>query len=112
MNSENTAEDDDPIEKLQSSCSMDVSQSAHNYHSFYDLTRANKPIHLSYDIDAIDPSVTPATGTPVVGGLTYREGVYIAEHLCQTGTTPNTNRQTARLTAKYEATPYALASLA
>ncbi|KAM9837500.1 arginase-1 [Aulostomus maculatus] len=44
-----------------------------------------KPIHLSYDIDAIDPSVTPATGTPVVGGLTYREGVYIAEHLCQTG---------------------------
>ncbi len=46
-----------------------------------------KLIHLSYDIDAIDPSVTPATGTPVVGGLTYREGVYIAEHLCQTGTT-------------------------
>ncbi|XP_038591605.1 arginase-1-like [Micropterus salmoides] len=44
-----------------------------------------KPIHLSYDIDAIDPSVTPATGTPVVGGLTYREGVYITEHLCQTG---------------------------
>ncbi|XP_034722038.1 arginase-1-like [Etheostoma cragini] len=44
-----------------------------------------KPIHLSYDIDAIDPSVTPATGTPVVGGLTYREGVYIAEHVGQTG---------------------------
>ncbi|XP_041818620.1 arginase-1 [Chelmon rostratus] len=51
----------------------------------YLSARANKPIHLSYDIDAIDPSVTPATGTPVVGGLTYREGVYIAEHLCQTG---------------------------
>uniref|UniRef100_A0A672FS12 Arginase n=1 Tax=Salarias fasciatus TaxID=181472 RepID=A0A672FS12_SALFA len=44
-----------------------------------------KPIHLSYDIDAIDPSVTPATGTPVTGGLTYREGVYISEYLCQTG---------------------------
>lgn len=44
-----------------------------------------KPIHLSYDVDAIDPSVTPATGTPVTGGLTYREGVYITEHLCQTG---------------------------
>lgn len=49
--------------------------------------RVKKPIHLSYDIDAIDPSVTPATGTPVSGGLTYREGVYISEHLCQTGTT-------------------------
>lgn len=54
------------------------------------LSRVKKPIHLSFDIDAIDPSVTPATGTPVVGGLTYREGVYITEHLCQTGTTPTT----------------------
>uniref|UniRef100_A0A8B9K5J5 Arginase n=1 Tax=Astyanax mexicanus TaxID=7994 RepID=A0A8B9K5J5_ASTMX len=43
-----------------------------------------QPIHLSYDIDALDPSVAPATGTPVVGGLTYREGVYITEHICQT----------------------------
>ncbi|KAM9832624.1 arginase-1 [Neosynchiropus ocellatus] len=47
--------------------------------------RVKKPIHLSYDIDAIDPSITPATGTPVVGGLSYREGVYISEQLCQTG---------------------------
>ncbi|CAN9508836.1 unnamed protein product [Ophioblennius macclurei] len=51
----------------------------------YLCTRVKKPIHLSYDIDAIDPSVTPATGTPVVGGLTYREGVYIGEYLHQTG---------------------------
>lgn len=51
----------------------------------YLCARGKKPIHLSYDIDAIDPSVAPATGTPVVGGLTYREGVYITEHLCQTG---------------------------
>uniref|UniRef100_A0A665VP57 Arginase n=1 Tax=Echeneis naucrates TaxID=173247 RepID=A0A665VP57_ECHNA len=51
----------------------------------YLSARVKKPIHLSYDIDAIDPSVTPATGTPVVGGLSYREGVYISEHLSQTG---------------------------
>ncbi|XP_077406310.1 arginase-1 [Vanacampus margaritifer] len=44
-----------------------------------------RPIHLSYDVDALDPDVTPATGTPVRGGLTYREGVYIAEHLSTTG---------------------------
>ncbi|KAI4895366.1 hypothetical protein NFI96_015946 [Prochilodus magdalenae] len=49
------------------------------------LVQVKKPIHLSYDIDALDPSVTPATGTPVVGGLTYREGVYITEHICETG---------------------------
>ncbi|XP_049320981.1 arginase-1 isoform X2 [Astyanax mexicanus] len=48
------------------------------------FTKVKKPIHLSYDIDALDPSVAPATGTPVVGGLTYREGVYITEHICQT----------------------------
>lgn len=53
------------------------------------LLSVKKPIHLSYDIDAIDPSVTPATGTPVVGGLTYREGLYITEHLSQTGTAPS-----------------------
>ncbi|XP_018545796.2 arginase-1 [Lates calcarifer] len=51
----------------------------------YLFSKVKKPIHLSYDIDAIDPSVTPATGTPVVGGLTYREGVYITEQVCQTG---------------------------
>ncbi|XP_074519421.1 arginase-1 [Halichoeres trimaculatus] len=51
----------------------------------YLSARGNKPLHLSYDIDAIDPSLTPATGTPVVGGLSYREGVYITEQLSQTG---------------------------
>ncbi|XP_044034183.1 arginase-1-like [Siniperca chuatsi] len=38
------------------------------------ISAKKKPIHLSYDVDAIDPSVTPATGTPVAGGLTYRDG--------------------------------------
>lgn len=43
------------------------------------------PIHLSYDIDALDPTVAPATGTRVYGGLTYREANYIAECLAATG---------------------------
>ena len=29
----------------------------------------DRQIHLSFDIDAIDPSLAPATGTPVRGGL-------------------------------------------
>ncbi|XP_030629498.1 arginase-1 isoform X2 [Chanos chanos] len=49
------------------------------------FSKVKKPIHLSYDIDALDPSITPATGTPVVGGLSYREGIYITEYICQTG---------------------------
>ena len=30
-------------------------------------------VHLSCDVDAIDPREAPGTGTPVKGGLTYRE---------------------------------------
>ncbi|TPX55103.1 arginase [Powellomyces hirtus] len=45
----------------------------------------DKPIHLSFDVDALDPSVAPATGTPVRGGLTFREGHYICEALYETG---------------------------
>ncbi|XP_030175243.1 arginase-2, mitochondrial isoform X2 [Lynx canadensis] len=44
-----------------------------------------RPIHLSFDIDAFDPTLAPATGTPVVGGLTYREGMYITEEIHNTG---------------------------
>lgn len=43
------------------------------------------PIHLSYDVDAIDPLYVPATGTPVRGGLTLREGLFIAEEIAATG---------------------------
>ena len=47
--------------------------------------RRDRPIHLSFDIDALDPSVAPSTGTPVRGGLTFREGHYICETLHETG---------------------------
>jgi arginase len=45
----------------------------------------NRPIHLSYDIDAVDPAQAPATGTAVRGGLTYREAHFIAESVCASG---------------------------
>ncbi|XP_056666919.1 arginase-2, mitochondrial isoform X3 [Monodelphis domestica] len=49
------------------------------------ISKKQRPIHLSFDIDAFDPSLAPATGTPVVGGLTYREGMYITEEVHNTG---------------------------
>lgn len=52
--------------------------------SFF-YSRRERPIHLSFDIDAFDPTLAPATGTPVVGGLTYREGMYITEEIHNTG---------------------------
>ncbi|CAN5693958.1 arginase [soil metagenome] len=37
------------------------------------LERGVYGVHLSFDFDALDPSVFPATGVTVPGGLTYRE---------------------------------------
>uniref|UniRef100_A0A8I3N3J6 Arginase-1 n=1 Tax=Canis lupus familiaris TaxID=9615 RepID=A0A8I3N3J6_CANLF len=51
----------------------------------YLLGRKKRPIHLSFDVDGLDPSFTPATGTPVTGGLSYREGLYITEEIYKTG---------------------------
>lgn len=46
---------------------------------------SDSPIHLSFDVDALDPQWAPSTGTPVRGGLTLREGDYIAEAVHGTG---------------------------
>lgn len=42
-------------------------------------------IHLSLDMDAIDPDEAPGVGTPVRGGLTYREAQLAMEMLAATG---------------------------
>jgi arginase len=36
-------------------------------------------LHLSFDIDAVDPGVAPGVGTPVKGGLSYRESHLLME---------------------------------
>lgn len=35
------------------------------------------PVYLSFDIDGLDPSVAPGTGTPEIGGLTASQGLEI-----------------------------------
>lgn len=45
----------------------------------------DRPLHLSYDIDAVDPVLAPATGTAVRGGLTFREAHYVAEAAARSG---------------------------
>ena len=42
-------------------------------------------IYLSLDLDAIDPMYAPGVGTPVTGGLTYREAHLAVEMLAETG---------------------------
>ena len=48
------------------------------------LRRAGR-IHISFDIDAVDPLEAPGVGTPWPGGLTYREAHLAMELLADTG---------------------------
>ena len=47
--------------------------------------RGTDGIYLSFDMDGIDPLYAPGVGTPVQGGLTYREAHLIAEMMAETG---------------------------
>jgi|FLYN01.1.fsa_nt_gi arginase len=42
-------------------------------------------LHLSFDMDALDPTLAPGVGTPVPGGLTYREAHLLMEMLADDG---------------------------
>jgi len=42
-------------------------------------------IHLSLDLDALDPSETPGVGTPVEGGISFRESRLAMELLSESG---------------------------
>ncbi len=37
------------------------------------VTNGTDLLHVSFDVDAVDPQVAPGTGTRKIGGLTYRE---------------------------------------
>jgi arginase len=42
-------------------------------------------LHVSLDMDSLDPSEAPGVGTPALGGLTYREAHTIMEMIADTG---------------------------
>src|SRR5438067_7814872 len=42
-------------------------------------------VHVSLDMDAIDPDVAPGVGTPVRGGLSYREAHLTMELVAESG---------------------------
>ena len=37
------------------------------------VSTGNAGFHLSFDMDALDPTAAPGVGTPVLGGISYRE---------------------------------------
>ena len=40
-----------------------------------------KKIYISFDLDGLDPSIMPATGTPVPGGLGFNESLELIQNL-------------------------------
>ena len=49
------------------------------------VTDGTDYVHVSFDLDAVDPTVAPGVGTPVKGGLDYREAHLIMEVLADAG---------------------------
>lgn len=47
--------------------------------------RGTTGIHVSFDLDACDPSIAPGVGTPVKGGLNYREAHMLMELVAASG---------------------------
>ena len=45
----------------------------------------NTHLHLSFDMDGLDPTIAPGVGTPVRGGPTYRETQLCMEMLADSG---------------------------
>lgn len=49
------------------------------------VTSHTAGVHLSFDLDGVDPRDAPGVGTPVVGGLSVRESHLICELVAQSG---------------------------
>jgi arginase len=46
---------------------------------------ADTHLHVSFDVDCLDPEIAPGVGTTVPGGLSYREAQLCMEMICDTG---------------------------
>ncbi|MGX9721366.1 arginase [Stenotrophomonas acidaminiphila] len=46
---------------------------------------ANTHLHVSFDVDFLDPSIAPGVGTTVPGGVNYREAQLVMEMIADTG---------------------------
>ena len=45
------------------------------------LEKLPEHVYISFDIDGLDPSCCPTTGTPVPGGLSYNEAIHLIEEV-------------------------------
>ena len=53
--------------------------------AFQEVAKDVDYLHVSFDLDSVDPVYAPGVGTPVKGGLDYREAHLIMEEMAETG---------------------------
>lgn len=51
------------------------------------VSQLPEKVYISFDIDGLDPSLCPTTGTPVPGGLAFEEAMYLIEQVTESGRT-------------------------
>lgn len=63
-----------------------TSLSKFNFHGLPECVAslANKPVYLTIDLDVLDPSVFPGTGTPEAGGVSFMELLNAMLFVCKT----------------------------
>jgi len=49
------------------------------------ISKLPNKVYVSFDIDGLDPSCCPSTGTPVPGGLSFDEAIFVLEELALSG---------------------------
>jgi arginase len=57
---------------------------------------ANTHLHVSFDVDFLDPEIAPGVGTTVPGGPTYREAQLCMEMIADTGRLASARRDGAQ----------------
>lgn len=58
-------------------CNHHLQNVLQKIHNFID----NEPVHISFDVDALDPSIMPCTGTPVENGIQKEPAIKILEFI-------------------------------
>ena len=53
------------------------------------VTKADGLLHVSLDVDFLDPTIAPGVGTAVPGGASYREAHLVMELLYESGLSPS-----------------------
>jgi agmatinase len=71
-----------------------------------------RPVYVTFDIDALDASVMPATGTPTPGGLRYEEALSVLREAAKAGQIVGADLVELAPLAGFHAADYTAAALA